>query len=64
MICLTRIVVAVNVLVLVMGMMMMMVKRTMILSDMTGYSEQQAGIAAGVTIFTGLVIRFTQSFTV
>ena len=26
--------------------------------DLTGYSEQKAGIAAGVTIFTGLVLRF------
>ena len=38
--------------------MRMTMKRPMILVDMTGYSEQQAGIAAGVTIFTGLVLRF------
>ena len=44
--------------------MRMTMKRPMIWVDMTGYSEQQAGIAAGVTIFTGLVIRFNQSFTV
>ena len=46
MICLTTI--AIVVLVLVM--------RTRQRLGVAGYSEQQAGIAAGVTIFTGLVI--------